>query len=148
MKKFIHCGDNKFNKEKFNEVKNIATCTKPFGGLWASEINDKYGWLSWCEKTGYDIHSDINNSFTFTIKDDANIVYIEDYFDPISELPLLSTIYPWYCIDFEECVKEGIDAIYAKLYTTKKPNGSFLVSFLEGWDCNSIVILNKDIIVV
>lgn len=147
MKKFIHCGDNKFNIDKFEEIKNVTNGTKPNGGLWASEIDDKYGWLGWCEKTGYNIHSDINNSFTFSIKDDANIVYLEDFWD-VLQLPLFCTICPWYCIDFEECINEGIDAIYTKLYTDKKSKDNSLVHYLEGWDCNSIVILNKDIIVV
>lgn len=33
MKTFIHCGDNKYNSEKFKSVKNIPNASKPEGGL-------------------------------------------------------------------------------------------------------------------
>ena len=26
---------------------------KPYGGLWASDINAKYGWKSWCEDENF-----------------------------------------------------------------------------------------------
>lgn len=146
MMTFIHCGDNKYNSEKFKSVKNIPNASKPEGGLWASEINDDYGWLDWCSKTKYNIHSDINNSFKFKIKNNANIVYIEKPYDPLFKLPLLPSKMPYYCIDFEECINRGIDAIYTKLYSKDYPHGSFLVAYIGEWDCNSILILNKNII--
>ena len=66
MKTFIHCGDNKYNSEKFKSIKNIPNASKPEGGLWASEINDDYGWLDWCSKTKYNICYNCKN-ISFTI---------------------------------------------------------------------------------
>lgn len=52
-------------------------------------------------------------------------------------------------IDFEECVRQGYDAIelcwYGSEYKDKKADDMYFG--LYGWDCDSIVILNPSVVV-
>lgn len=52
-------------------------------------------------------------------------------------------------IDFEECVRQGYDAIelcwYGDEYKDKKADNMYFG--LYGWDCDSIIILNPSVVV-
>lgn len=156
MKKYIHYGSKSYNPEKFSEIKNYPlTCRfqKPEGGLWASAIDANYGWIDFCENEACDVFCENqynrDNNFTFTLTEDANILHIfskEDVINlPIIELreyedlPLFDTVY----LDFEALVKMGYDAIEAHL-----SDGIGIYHLLYGWDCDSILIMNKDVIVI
>ena len=76
MKNYIHYGHTKFDKDLFTKIKNVDCSTKPRGGLWASDINSKHGWKEWCNENEFR-DCDKENSFTFTLSDDAKILYIE-----------------------------------------------------------------------
>lgn len=111
---YIHYGSKKFNKDKFDPIKN-RLFVKPYGGLWASSINSKYGWKDWNEDSGFR-ECKRNNSFKFTLKDNAKILRI-NCLEDMQELPrdkevfwglsLGSIIY----LDFEQLLKDGYDAI-------------------------------------
>ena len=142
MQKYIHYGTDSFEKEAFDPVTNMYLRNKPDGGLWASRIDSRYGWKEWCEDNEF--HLDwLEHSFTFTLKDNANVIQIETPVDIVCKLPLCegSEIRFSKNIDFEDCIKRGIDAIEIididKVYYD-----------LYGWDCDCILILNPDIIVV
>lgn len=151
---YIHYGHRLFEPDKFQEIKN--SFVKPTGGLWASQINTKFGWKDWCDEEQFRVCTK-ENSFCFKLKDSTNVHKI---FCPgdVFKLPrndnvcgLGKTEYDFdsisrpfpqsYDIDFEKCIKLGIDAI--ELCTLKRG----LYWILYGWDCESIIILNKDCIV-
>lgn len=45
---YIHYGSDKFEKELFMSIVNRNMINKPFGGLWASDINADQPWEKWC----------------------------------------------------------------------------------------------------
>lgn len=155
MKEYIHYGHKEFNINSFNEIRNDYLWTKPLGGLWASPVDAQYGWKDWCKSSGYTKCND-DNSFKFTLDDKANIYHIYSVKD-LETLPriLLSAneydrAISKYLIDFENAVNSGYDAIELHLSEeTDIPDGIMagLYYALYLWDCDSILIMNPDIIV-
>ena len=148
MKTYIHYGRvgtevNKaeFNDELFNPVKN-GIFTKPFGGYWASPIDTDLGWKEWCMVEGF-MECDDMNSFQFTLKDNAMVLVIDSRKCLIG-LPTTTNIlkthdYGFVMLDFEK-LSELYDAIeYVYNYETKQ--------VLYGWDCDSLLVMNPDIII-
>ena len=41
---YIHYGHNKFDIDRFMPIQNKMFYNKPYGGLWASRIDARYGW--------------------------------------------------------------------------------------------------------
>lgn len=143
-KKYIHYGSTAFDPEMWNDVKNGGNITKPTGGLWASPIDADFGWQEWNAESHFK-KCYKENSFIFSLSERANVVRIHTMSD-LDKLPQRKLEYPTIAtqiaIDFEKCVEEGIDAI--ELCTLD--NGLYWA--LYGWDCESIIVLNKDIIEV
>lgn len=157
MKEYTHFGNDHFDPDRFRPIRNEAYSAKPeYGtGLWASPGGDvsDYSWLAFLEDVRIDKRSDVH--FNFTLRDDATICTIDNIndFQKIEEFVLnkdklkylhagsimLWTIY----LDFEAMVRHGIDAV--ELDLTK--NYSDLHYALYDWDVNSILIMNKDIII-
>lgn len=146
---YIHYGSTHFRPEAFVEPENIGW-VKPAGGLWAClKNNDKaYTWKDWNESECFADCSE-ENSFSFTLKETANIHYIYDDHD-LYKLPLLngldlripSTSYAH--INFEQCLNNGIDAIELRYFgdwEKASPSGKLFWK-LYGWDCDCILILN------
>ena len=129
-------------KEKFIEIKN-RDFVKPYGGLWASPLNAKYGWKKFYEdnlisKIG------LSNYFLFKLKDEAKVLKITRA-EQLHNLPLnnsASKIFKdiFIALDFEE-IKKEYDAIEVLISEDDQ-----LYWDLYGWDCDSLLILNKDII--
>lgn len=152
--KYIHYGSNKFDKDKFLRVKNCDhDWTKPQeGGFWASPIGTKRGWKQWCESEGFHIDK-LNNSFKFDLAADSKIFHIKSY-DDLKKLPKFPNLICnipitslYYKIDFEKASKE-YDAIELHLSEDKNSNYEESLYFkLYGWDCDSILIMNPDIII-
>ena len=159
---YRHYGDNKFDIEKFNNIKNKGRFTcKPLGGLWASPIECEYGWKDFVENDYTEKEKDLNRYFDFNLDDNSKIIII-DSIDSFYKVPLkegmdeiLEKEYNKYinnphidyniympktiCIDFEKCLELGIDGIEVEM-------NSYTYYALYGWDCDSIVILNPKII--
>ena len=134
----------KFDKSLFNPIRNVGF-VKPEGGYWASPIDTDYGWKDWCEAEDFRT-CDENNSFKFTLKEGAKVLYIKYYTD-LEGLPrdesMIHLEYGFVTyLDFEKLAEQydaielDLDYDYHKLYFG-----------LCGWDCNSILIMNPDIIV-
>ena len=144
MKNYIHYGHTKFDKSVFNKIKNVDCSTKPKGGLWASDVGAEYGWKEWCNENEFR-DCDKENSFTFTLSDDAKILYIESVND-LESLPKGKDKFglnfsSWYLLDFEK-LAETYDAVEVSI------SSDFDLYYkLYGWDCDSIVIMNPDIVV-
>lgn len=152
--KYIHYGSNKFDKDKFLRVKNCDhDWTKPQeGGFWASRVDAEYGWRQWCEREDFHINN-LNKSFKFDLTTNAKIFHIRNYED-LKKLPRLSNIVQYipitslyYKIDFEKTSKL-FDAIELHLSEDKNSNYKESLYFkLYGWDCDSILIMNPDVII-
>ena len=142
MKTYIHYGSDRFAPELFSPPSNRFGFNKPNGGLWASAVDAEYGWKEWSIDNGWCLKS-LKKSFTFRLKENANIIVINTVAD-VAQLPLqddtegLTVLKP---IDFERLVEDGVDAIEVTL-----TNDSRLYYELYGWDCDCILVLNPDII--
>ena len=138
---YIHYGHDQFDKNKFEPIKNRPEITKPKGGLWASREDSNSGWRNWCENNEYKI--DTNKYFKFRLKDNAKILTLTDKAQ-LYDLPKAKSILPietFTMIDFEK-LSEEYDAIEVFI-----SSGKGLYFALYGWDCDSIVIMNPDIII-
>jgi hypothetical protein len=138
--KCIHYGATAYNEHKFASIKNIEF-VKPAGGLWVSPINSEWGWKDWCEMEGFRV-CDEKNSFTIDIKDSAKIFIINSYED-LLKAPLTGRMTRH--IDFELMCKK-YDAIWLTAKGQEKTR--FTEPGLYGWDCESILIMDKTVITI
>ena len=150
MNKYIHYGADTFDKTKFTNIVNVDhDWAKPkSGGLWASRIDAEYGWVDWCRDNEFK-WSDFTKSFTFQLSKTAKVCHLYS----IKDLDLLPQRKPivissYYLIDYEKA-SEKYDAI--ELHLSEEHPDDYVKSLyfkLYGWDCDSILILNPDIIEV
>ena len=141
MTKYIHYGSIVFDKNKFEKVSNYFI--KPRGGFWASRIDSEYGWKEWNDDNKFTTCQK-ENSFEFSLSPGANVVELFTLED-LQKIPVRrkgAFADDIWLIDFEECVKRGIDAIELM------DIGKGLYFSLYGWDCECILILNPDIVEV
>lgn len=139
---YIHYGSDKYDPKKFIEPRNRNYWAKPFGGLWASNINAEWGWIDWCMSEEFNLER-LQTSFTFGLKDDAKILLIAKLED--AKKYIIDSEYRSISgIDFESIMNDGYDAVelihgnnYRELH----------FSLFNTWDCDSIVILNKNVII-
>lgn len=144
---YIHYGAEAFDLGKFKKVSNCDYFSKPYGGLWASPIDAKEGWKTWCENENFEPHSGFDKHFCFELAKDAKVYHIRKA-DDIYELPLLaySMAVSTICIDFEEASKswDAIEVHISEDTATEYTNSVYWL--LYGWDCDSILIMNPNII--
>jgi len=138
---YIHYGATQYKPELFKPIKNELYFVKPNGGLWASPVDTDIGWKDWCEQEDFRDCSE-SESFRFKLDDSANVLII-DSVEQLLNLPKLESmsLSSWINLDFERLVKDGIDAIQVNI-----SNDYDLYYKLYGWDCDSILIMNKDMI--
>ena len=141
---YIHYGNSKFIPEKFNEITNRPFISKPNGGFWACKKDYEFGWKQWCMCEGYNTEK-LDVYFEFELKNNAKILKIHSHKD-LENLPKLSKqqSYPTETIvlDFEK-ISEKCDAIEVLISEDNQ-----LYWNLYDWDCDSILVMNKDIIKV
>lgn len=142
MRKFVHYGHREFDKNMFEKISNSPYFrTKPEGGLWASDVEAKYGWKDWCKAENFrDCTGD--NSFKFVLTDDARVLSI-NLVNDLEELPQVEdgfSISTWVTLDFEKLSKM-YDVIEVNI-----SNDWDLYFSLYGWDCDSIVVMNPEVI--
>lgn len=145
---YIHYGHKEFDKSKFNEIENRELFVKPSGGLWASRIDSENGWKNWIEVQEFylDKYRD-DNYFKFKLKDDSRILKITNN-DQLEKLPHIDLkkynidfeFTVWQMLDFEKLSKK-YDAIEVLI-----SEDSQLYWELYGWDCDSLLVFNKDCI--
>lgn len=140
---YIHYGSPEL--EKVDPIRNSSYLPKPVGGLWASRKDDLRGWKRWCICEEFHLDK-LNISFEFVLKDNARVLELSDA-DQLDDLPKINRSDRPYdkndqwsiCyLDFEKLSKE-YDAVEVV------DIGHFYWP-LYGWDCNSIVIMNPDIV--
>lgn len=141
----IHHGATKFNKELFNDIKTNRT-NKPSGGLWTSPIDSNRSWYDWCERSDF---STGDNSLSFELEVGGKILEINSVNDfedkylvkTFMDHGLIDTIH----IDFELIAKD-YDCIYVTEKAIDETFGKYFELNLYGWDCETVLILNKDCI--
>jgi hypothetical protein len=149
--KYVHYGNNKFNKNEFRPIKNRQFQAKPNGGFWGSRVDAQFGWKDWCESECF-AECKENNKIEFALTENARIFNIHSVADakklkeiyaisPDEELSSFGLPYMFTTVDFEKMTQDydGIefflsddDELYHELYL---------------WDCDSIVIFNPEVII-
>lgn len=132
-----------FSPDLIKPIKNIPYFCKPLGGFWASRIDAVYGWRQWCD--GEDEPWAEGTPFIFSLKEDTKVLHIrsvadipDHYIDPNTPCSIIRTV----ILDFEKLAKE-YDAI-----EIDAGRDSQLYYAFYGWDCDSILIFNPEIIVI
>lgn len=142
MEKYIHYGHKKFEQNLFLPIRNRIGFIKPEGGLWASNINANFGWEDFYEKE-YGGQCDKDNSFMFCLSDNARVLQINSSCE-LDSLPIIKNrsgvFNGWMYLDFEKIVKK-YDAMEVLISKDKQ-----LYYDLYGWDCDSILVMNSDVI--
>lgn len=140
---YIHYGHKHFDETRFEPIQNRICFNKPSGGLWASPTNAERGWRDWCEDNDFRECNDMN-AFKFTLSPTAKVFHIHTceqakMLKQNKDNPIVNP--RWVYIDFEEAIKQ-YDAIELHLSDNFE-----LYWLLYGWDCDSIIIMNPDIVV-
>lgn len=142
----IHYGSKCFDITKFDEIANIPTRNKPKGGLWTSPIDSNYGWKDWCVDGNF-VDCSKDASFEITLEENASILVINDILDLEEFNWIIDKEWNWLNgIDFEE-LKTRYDAVHLTESGNWNTRG-YEEKNLYGWDCESILILNKNVIMV
>ena len=156
MKTYITYGKgNKFDKDKLPKVEDLkielSCLNKVRKTLWGSPVDANYGWKEWCEDNGF--HTELltdDNSFKWTLKPEARILYIEDLGD-LEKVPFITKneyAFMETYIDFESIIK-SYDAM--EICMDEHYIGHMFVSKEEiafnSWDCDSIMVFNREMII-
>lgn len=147
-KKYIHYGHTEFRRDLFCPIQNRQMFSKPWGGLWASPVDAKFGWIEWCEENHFREYS-VSNCFEFTLSDEAKVLHIYSV-DQLVDLPRTDeTLANWVCLDFEQLLADGWDAVELHLSDENRSGGFMdgLYWSLYGWDCDSILVMNPEVVV-
>lgn len=151
---YIHYGDSDFRPEMMRGKKhNNPYRNKPDNALWASRKDAEWGWKDWCESEDFRLER-FKTWFEFTLKPEAKIFYIDsiekerslpvqEYDDPDSReiYLLIDHLIGQRNYDFDKLVEMGYDAVEVDI--SKCPA---LYSEMYTWDCDSIAILNPDVV--
>lgn len=143
--KYVHYGNDKFDINKFKPITNNPLIpSKPLGGFWASRMDSDFSWKNYCAKEDYDINLD--KYIVFSIDSQARILTITNT-EQLKDLPRLENKKSLYIrhacarLDFEK-LAEKYDAIEVFI---NEHNDLYFELF--GWDCDSLLIMNPQIII-
>lgn len=133
-----HYGSTQYCPDSVGDIENRQHRNKPIGGLWTSPVDSEFGWIDWCESEDY-AHTNF-----------------DEYFDLVFEGRLLVINGEYDLRHFTWCGAskwlKGIDFIkllpdYDAIHLTAQGQWSTRLSEpydLYGWDCESVLILNKE----
>ena len=111
-----------------------------------SAENAKHGWKQWCEAEMPDFLKG-KVPYVYTLKKNAKILHVWKERDlrglPLHPNPLGLAVVDEICLDFEKLSK-NYDAV--ELHLSDGESGLYHV--LYTWDCDSILIMNPDIVEV
>ena len=149
---WVSYGSETFEPIKFKSIVIDMSCrclNKPYGGLWASPADSKYGWKDWCEME--DFRTDrLSVSFEFKLSVESKIYVI----DNMADLECISTAGPnemgRYYINYELLLDMGYDGLFVTSYAARAFHlytNDDLINDLNAWDCESICIFNKDVVI-
>lgn len=149
----IHYGAREFKPGMVKPIVNEGW-VKPKGGLWTSPVQSEWGWKDWCEAEEFRWTS-LNVSFELKLSQDARLCVIDNAYD-LRCLPMVSVGYMDRCYpDFEKIAKEA-DAIWLTEAGQRETRfcrfedgvSNGINTDLYGWDCESVLILNPNKIIL
>ncbi len=158
---YIFIGSPIITKELFRKVLrslNNYSC-KPNGGLWASKYTSPYhisDWYSYLiDKKEIAFYKNLSSASMFTLKDDANILVINDYetvLNLIAKFPSIHQKLSYYespeipveqkIFSFEELTKY-YDGVYVDYDHFRFSNST---DIFNSWSVNSLLLFNLDCI--
>lgn len=145
---YVHYGNDHFDESLFCRIRNREYSNKPFGGLWASPEESDITWKEWCDFEEFRKY-DENDCFKFKLKPNAKVLVLECK-DDLANLPRVEVDLTYISmnidIDFEK-LAEDYDAIMVYIRRGKEYFDS-LYHELYGWDCDTLLVMNKEIIEV
>lgn len=144
---FIHYGSEEFIPSEWNEptVGLKALVNKPEGGLWASPLYSKHSWKQWIGKSEHFSLGNLKKSFRFTLEKGSRVLVIDSEESvPEKYLTTNSFISERHILDFNKII-EDYDAVFLTEKGEKETRWSSGLC-LYGWDCESLLVLNKNII--
>ena len=147
-KTYVHYGGKVFDKNKFKKIKNIIG-NKPSGGFWACPTDSEKNWKNWCtKKHGTTSELDENNAIFFKLKDDAKIFKIHSLDDcnKLKEMyktenDIFAELRFFKTINYEKMLEDGWDGVELLISSDSR-----LYDEMYGWDVDSILVLNPDIV--
>ena len=139
---YEHLGHSSFNRDLFRPIRNRKNWVKPDGGLWASPTSADFGWSDWTKSNDFELDRYTEDSFRFQLRPSAKVLYI-DSAEQLDDLPMQSTDidYRWVVLDFEKLAQE-YDAMEVLISKDQR-----LYWDLYGWDCDTLLVFNPDVIV-
>lgn len=116
------------------------------GTLWGSPVDANFGWKEWCHNNDFHTTS-FKTSFKWTIKEDSRLLFISTLED-LEKVPFVETEFGLLQIDFQKIANDydameiSMDNLYiGHMFLSEKERA------FNSWDCDSIMVLNKDIII-
>lgn len=149
--KLIHFGNIEFNHSYFKKIKNEKYWNKPLGGLWTSPFDSEYGWFDWCKSEGFRLDR-LDKFFVLNIKTDKilTIDSLQDLKNCLKDFEQqLDNTDPFFNTKNTVITKvldyEKLSNYYDAIHLTVKGEGRTRLSnpHLYGWDCETVLILNK-----
>jgi hypothetical protein len=145
--KLVHYGTSYIDLSLIEEIKNKLFSNKPEGGLWCSPIESKNEWKDFL--IGEDWRTEtLEKSVIFELKPNSKILKIDSYKDLKKQVSIFEKkIYPEHSylrgfLDYEKLTLE-YDAIFLTANGQYDTRMAFDTN-LYGWDCECLLILNKD----
>lgn len=152
-KTYIHYGADIFDPEKV-DIHNNPWRNKPENGFWGTPEGSLNNWKEWCLSNKYRTET-LGRRIRFRLKEDARVYVVnseeKENAIPLQQIdeamilkginqyqPIASRIY-----DFEALKREGYDAVEVDI---SECPGLLIIMF--GWDCDSILILNPEVVQV
>lgn len=145
---YRHYGSESFDINRYTPIKNIDYFTKPSGGFWGTPKDSNMDWRSWCFDNEFHIET-LGSCFEFTLNDTAKIITIKSHKDMVAlrdsgfamDVSKFQSSFRFdIFLDYEKLLEHGYDAIEVVI------NGDTYWD-LYGWDCDSILVMNPEILI-
>lgn len=139
-----------FDKQCINiNLNSRGIINKPCEAWWGSPLDAEYGWKEWCESEEFGNY-DFDNPIQWKLKSNTNILQIDmddiidyehrllKYIDRISTLDRSLNFYR--LLDDNISTVQLMDACIGHAFINR------IELMFNGWDCESICVLDKDVI--
>lgn len=136
----IHYGSSAYDPSKFKPICD-RHWIKPDGGLWGSPVSSDHSWMSWCESEEFHMEQ-LKQSFQFTFKGSLFVINSEE---DMNRLPWIEPgSMMGYCfVSFEALEACGFDGVHLTDKGERETRWTRPRN-LYGWDCESVLVMNKD----
>lgn len=137
--KVVHYTRDKNFKLRPIKIEEGELPIKPKGGIWASPLDASFGWKDWCELAKF---GNISSEYPVILDLDTTNFIVVDRGSDLDKLPWYKKFGVLESIDFKKLVNQGVDGIYLTSRGEAETRFTYPRT-LYGWDCESVLILNK-----